>query len=147
MSGSEIVQEIEKRTDGCWKPSPGSIYPLLAWLQERGFVKEALDREVGIKRYTLTKQGKELFEEHLKRSQEFPRRFQIFPPPMWFRFFPEKAQDLREATRGLALAILDLRDRLQQEYSEEGVNDAKEALEEATRKIERIIKKWEEARA
>ena len=30
MSGSEIVEVIENETAGRWKPSSGSIYPLLA---------------------------------------------------------------------------------------------------------------------
>ena len=34
LSDSEITNEIEKKTNGCWKPSPGSVYPLLAWLQD-----------------------------------------------------------------------------------------------------------------
>jgi len=54
MSGSEIMNEIEKRTGGCWKPSPGSVYPLLAWLQDNGYVREVPVEESGVKRYTLT---------------------------------------------------------------------------------------------
>jgi len=146
MSGSEIMQEIEKQTEGCWKPSPGSIYPLLAWLQDRGYIKEASEEEVGIKRYTLTEQGKAFFEENLKRRREFPERFRFFAPPMWFQFYPERAQGLREATRRLALAVWSLRDRLQQEYSETGAKEAKEALEEAAQKIENVTKKLKGAK-
>ncbi|MCS7136732.1 MAG: PadR family transcriptional regulator, partial [Aigarchaeota archaeon] len=40
MSGSEIMSEVERRTNGCWRPSPGSVYPLLAWLQDNGYVRE-----------------------------------------------------------------------------------------------------------
>ena len=40
MSGSEIMEELEKRTGGRWKPSPGSVYPLLAWLLESGYTEE-----------------------------------------------------------------------------------------------------------
>jgi len=39
-SGSEIIDQIEKHTNGFWKPSPGSIYPLLAWLQEKAYIDE-----------------------------------------------------------------------------------------------------------
>ena len=41
MSGSEIVGKIERETGGKWKPSPGSIYPLLGGLQEKGFTQES----------------------------------------------------------------------------------------------------------
>jgi hypothetical protein len=27
----------------CWKTSLGSIYPVLVWLQDRGYIKEAFD--------------------------------------------------------------------------------------------------------
>jgi len=60
---------------------------------------------------------------------------------MWFQFHAEKAKELREATRRLALAIWNLRDRLQQRYSEPGANEAAEALEEAAQKIENIAKR------
>ena len=146
MSGSEIMQEIEKQTDGCWKPSPGSIYPLLAWLQDGGYIKESSEKEVGMKRYTLTEQGKTLYEGYAKRRREFPEKFRFFAPPMWFQFYPGKAQELREATRRLALAVWNLRDRLQQKYSQTEANEASEALEEAAKKIENITKKVEGVR-
>ena len=41
MSGAEIVGKIARETGGKWKPSPGSIYPLLATLQEKGFTRES----------------------------------------------------------------------------------------------------------
>ena len=53
MSGSELMEDIERHTGGCWKPSPGSIYPLLSWLQDNGHIKE-LPVENGLKRYELT---------------------------------------------------------------------------------------------
>jgi Transcriptional regulator PadR-like family len=30
LNGYQIMQEIEKRSDGVWRPSPGSVYPALA---------------------------------------------------------------------------------------------------------------------
>ena len=52
MSGAEIVEEIERQT-GSWKPSPGSIYPLLAQLHKKGLTKELPTDELGFKRYSL----------------------------------------------------------------------------------------------
>ena len=42
MSGTETTNEIERRANGRWKPSPGSIYPLLAWLKDNDHVKVAI---------------------------------------------------------------------------------------------------------
>jgi DNA-binding PadR family transcriptional regulator len=147
MSGSEIISEIEKRTNGCWKPSPGSIYPLMAWLQEEGYIKETAEKETGIKRYTLTDKGKAFLEEHIKKKEELRKRFRFFMPPLleltpppWLDF-PEKARDLAEARIRLAKAMWDFREKLEETYSENAVNEAKEALEKATEKIEEITKK------
>jgi len=146
MSGSEIMSEIEKQTNGYWKPSPGSIYPLLAWLQDKGYIREAAEQEMGTKRYMLTEEGKAFFEEHVKTREELRKRFQRFGPgpgfmgPMWHEFYPEKAKELRRATRDLAVAVWNLRDKLRREYSEKAVEEARKALEEATKKIEEITK-------
>jgi len=58
MTGAEIALELEKRKGH--KPSPGTIYPVLKDLKEKGLLK--ID---DIKRYSLTKQGKDELEENL----------------------------------------------------------------------------------
>jgi hypothetical protein len=58
MSGSEIMEEIESETDGRWKQSPGFIYPLLTWLQDKGYTEKLPKEESGIKRYALAEEGK-----------------------------------------------------------------------------------------
>ena len=150
MSGSELMSEIEKQTNGHWKPSPGSIYPLLSWLQDRGYIKESKEQEAGTKRYTLTEQGKAFLEEHVKKREELRKRYRHFGPgpgfmgPMWYEFYPEKAKELRKATRDLAVAVWNLRDSLKREYSEEAAEEARKALEEAAKKIDEITRKMKE---
>jgi DNA-binding PadR family transcriptional regulator len=80
MSGSEIMGEIEKQTEGNWRPSPGSIYPLLSWLQDKGYIKEADGVEAGVKRYSLTETGKTFLAEHDQRRSEMRKRFSHFGP-------------------------------------------------------------------
>src|SRR4029450_4254861 len=36
MHGSEIIQQIEERSGGRWRPSPGSVYPTLQMLAGEG---------------------------------------------------------------------------------------------------------------
>jgi DNA-binding PadR family transcriptional regulator len=61
-NGYQIIQEIEKRSDGLWKPSPGSVYPALAQLEDEGLVRA---QEVGDRRtYVLTDAGRAYIEEH-----------------------------------------------------------------------------------
>jgi DNA-binding PadR family transcriptional regulator len=58
MHGYEMIQEIEQRSGGSWRPSPGSVYPTLQLLEDEGLiVAEAV--EGGRKRYTLTDAGRE----------------------------------------------------------------------------------------
>jgi len=59
MTGSEITGELEQRKGS--RPSPGTIYPVLKDLKERGLL--SINEN---KRYSLTNQGKKELELHLK---------------------------------------------------------------------------------
>jgi len=145
MSGSEIMNEIEKQTDGHWKPSPGSIYPLIAWLQDKGYAKEIPEQEAGIKRYTLTDQGKAFLQNHVKRKKELRERFGFLTPPFpglpWFDFHSENTRELIEAGKNLLIAGWNLMDSLREKYSEEAATEAKKALEQTAEKLNEIAKK------
>jgi DNA-binding PadR family transcriptional regulator len=39
LNGYQIMQEIEKRSDGVWRPSPGSVYPALAQLEDEALIR------------------------------------------------------------------------------------------------------------
>ncbi len=39
MHGYEMIQELEDRTGGRWRPSAGSIYPTLQLLEDEGLVR------------------------------------------------------------------------------------------------------------
>lgn len=57
MHGYQIIHEIEKRTDGSWKPSPGSVYPTLQMLTDEGLL--VANEADGRKTYSLTASGKD----------------------------------------------------------------------------------------
>ncbi len=38
-NGYQLMQAIEQRSDGQWRPSPGSMYPTLAQLEDEGLVR------------------------------------------------------------------------------------------------------------
>lgn len=42
-NGAELMDEIEKMTQGWWRPSPGSIYPVLEQLASEGVIKKRDD--------------------------------------------------------------------------------------------------------
>jgi DNA-binding PadR family transcriptional regulator len=80
MSGVEIVEDIEKQTGGRWKPSPGSIYPLLAWMLDKGFTKESPKEEEGFKRYSFTVQGSKFLEKQIENGQDFLNKMEFLLP-------------------------------------------------------------------
>jgi DNA-binding PadR family transcriptional regulator len=57
MHGYEIIQELESRSGGVWKPSPGSVYPTLQLLADEGLV--TADEVEGRRVFTLTESGRE----------------------------------------------------------------------------------------
>ncbi|MBJ8345314.1 PadR family transcriptional regulator [Antrihabitans sp. YC2-6] len=55
MHGYELIQQIRDKSDGVWKPSPGSIYPALAQLEDEGLV--IIEKVAGRKTAKLTDAG------------------------------------------------------------------------------------------
>jgi DNA-binding PadR family transcriptional regulator len=55
MHGYQIIAELNERSGGAWKPSPGSVYPTLQHMEDEGLVQhqETDGRNV----YTLTEAG------------------------------------------------------------------------------------------
>jgi DNA-binding PadR family transcriptional regulator len=53
-NGAEIMEAVERMSMGAWRPSPGSIYPLLSQLSEEGLILKRDDQ-----RYELTSAGAE----------------------------------------------------------------------------------------
>jgi len=56
MHGYEMIQELEARTSGAWRPSAGSIYPTLQLLEDEGLV--AGEQSEGRRRFALTDAGR-----------------------------------------------------------------------------------------
>jgi DNA-binding PadR family transcriptional regulator len=141
MSGSELMDEIQKNTGGNWKPSPGSIYPLLAFLQDNAYVKE-LPTENGFKRYELTKSGKGLLEEQTKFREKFRAENGFMTHPFFDGFFgnfpTEKAMQIRVSMRQLLGSSLKLGKTLKENYSEKDLDEALKVMEDATQKLDEI---------
>lgn len=60
--GYELIQQIRERSDDVWRPSPGSIYPALAQLEDEGLV--IIDKVAGRKTAKLTESGLQYVEAH-----------------------------------------------------------------------------------
>lgn len=57
MTGAEVTLELEKRKGS--RPSPGTVYPVLKYLKDRGLISDKN------KKYSLTGKGKKELEAHL----------------------------------------------------------------------------------
>jgi DNA-binding PadR family transcriptional regulator len=66
-NGYQIMQELEERSGGAWRPSAGSIYPALQLLEDEGLVRS--EEADGRKLLRLTDEGRKLVEQ---RGEEQP---------------------------------------------------------------------------
>lgn len=124
-NGYGLMQEIEQRSQGAWRPSPGSIYPALAQLEDEGLVRST-DGE-GRKAFELTDEGRKHVEE---------RREELGTP--W-----------DDASGGVREGALELRDlvwqlgaaahQVVQAGSQEQIAKARDVLAEARRSLYRIL--------
>jgi DNA-binding PadR family transcriptional regulator len=56
-NGYQLIQAIEERSEGLWRPSPGSVYPTLAQLEDEGLIRSA--EADGARRFEIIDAGRE----------------------------------------------------------------------------------------
>ena len=54
--GYDVIQRLEEKTAGAWRPSPGSVYPTLQLLEDEGLVR-SVERD-GKRVFEITDQGR-----------------------------------------------------------------------------------------
>jgi DNA-binding PadR family transcriptional regulator len=59
-NGYQLMQTIEERSGGRWRPSPGSVYPTLAQLEDESLIKSV--EADGSRRFEITDAGREHLE-------------------------------------------------------------------------------------
>jgi DNA-binding PadR family transcriptional regulator len=85
--GYEIAQDIEEKTEGAWRPAPGSIYPMLKKLTKEGLIRSSTKKskkgsETSQRVYEITplgakclKNGKNMFAHAGQRWTAMRRIF------------------------------------------------------------------------
>ena len=68
--GYDIIKIIEEKT-GFWKPSPGTVYPLLNRMIKDGYVKPRVERNRKV--YSLSRKGK-LLAKKIERTRKELRK-------------------------------------------------------------------------
>jgi DNA-binding PadR family transcriptional regulator len=61
-NGYQIMSEIDERTGGAWRPSPGAVYPALSQLADEGLI--AGEESGGRRTFSLTEAGREYVEQN-----------------------------------------------------------------------------------
>ncbi len=62
MHGYEMIQQIAERSNGIWRPSPGSVYPTLQLLHDEGLIT-ASETDGSKKLFELTEDGRAAAEK------------------------------------------------------------------------------------
>jgi DNA-binding PadR family transcriptional regulator len=124
-NGYQIMQEVEERSDGAWRPSPGSVYPALQQLEDEGLIRsEEID---GRKAYRLTVEGLAQVEE---RDANRPAPWEQMSGDT-----PPKVAELGKVMREVAFAFM----QVMRTGSEDQQEQAREVLSTARRELYRIL--------
>jgi DNA-binding PadR family transcriptional regulator len=124
-NGYQLMQELEERSGGVWRPSPGSIYPALSQLEDEGLVSS--DESAGRRAFQLTDAGRAYLEEN---------REALGSP--WDDVggdLPEGVLELRKLMMQLGMATM----QVAQAGDEAQTAEAHKVLEDARRSLYRIL--------
>ena len=124
-NGYGLMQEVEARSDGAWRPSPGSVYPALSQLEDEGLIAPSEAGEG--KAFALTDAGRAYVAENRERLGS--------PWEAATRGMPEGLTDLRSgiaAVAGAAMAVA-------QSGDEKLIAAALELLDDTRKKLYRLL--------
>jgi DNA-binding PadR family transcriptional regulator len=121
-NGYQLMQTIEERSGGRWRPSPGAVYPALSQLEDQGFVR-AVERD-GTKLFEITDAGR----EHLQQRHEGPA-------PWDGDEDPATITDLKDQLKQTTIAAA----QVMRAGDEAQIAKAAETMREARRALYRIL--------
>jgi DNA-binding PadR family transcriptional regulator len=138
MSGIELMDEIEYYSD--WKPSPGSVYPLLSKLEEQGLIEFVESDDPYLKRYALTKTGIKVIEERRKLGPNIRSHFHSIQKIHW-KFFEGMDENLFENYSMLLKAIEKIHPLIKN--NPEASSRVQKLILEASKEIDKIYRQLE----
>jgi DNA-binding PadR family transcriptional regulator len=129
--GYEIIQAIEERSAGTYRPSPGVIYPTLQMLEELGHTR--LEEREARKVYAITAEGKLDLKQHVEDVEEF---YQDAGEGSWDDF----ADELRDLTRRIGKMFKSIgRSARRGRLTPSTMKRLRVVLDDAIAKIEAIV--------
>jgi DNA-binding PadR family transcriptional regulator len=146
--GYEILQDIDSKTEGAWRPGAGSIYPILKRLVTNGYIKANEDtKDADRKVYSITPKGLESIKEDEKlflnsgRNWTAMRRLfvELIQPEHLMRFMSEGTKSQFEMTQEIITSKMDTMPPKDKEYIlKEYVLNLERQLEWANRTLKEI---------
>ncbi|HTK16644.1 MAG TPA: PadR family transcriptional regulator, partial [Acidimicrobiia bacterium] len=119
--GYDVIQNLEEKSGGAWRPSPGSIYPTLQLLEDEGLVR-SIERD-GKRVFEITDAGRTESAERIEQAGGTPWELAGKGP--------KRNRELRDSLGQLALAFKQITMVGTPEQVERGlviVNDARKQL-------------------
>ena len=132
MNGYQIIQQIGERSGGIWRPSPGSVYPALAQLEDENLIAAA-PTDGGRRAYSLTDDGRAYVAAHAAELRE--------PWSAMTTDAASAAVDMRTLVGQVHLAAF----QVVSAGTEAQVSQARKVLAQARRALYRILADDEEA--
>jgi DNA-binding PadR family transcriptional regulator len=129
--GYEIMQVIEERSKGAYRPSPGVIYPTLQMLEEMGFLR-ATETD-GRKTYTITDEGRRELEENRDVVSDFYGQQE---GAAW-EAYADELQDFTERLMGLVKTVS--RAARHGRFNPRTVRELRKILDEAIARVESVF--------
>lgn len=126
--GYQVIQHIEGRAQGNYRPSPGVIYPTLQMLEELEHARVV--EQDGRKAYAITEAGRRELENNRQSVEDFYERFDEEP---WESY----ADDLTEVMQGVKRMVKAFRKGARRgRLTPATMRRIRNALDEALEKIE-----------
>lgn len=69
LSGKDLAEQVQRVTEGEWRPGPGSVYLILAELLKKGLISELPKRGGNTRRYIISAKGKEELARLSKQTE------------------------------------------------------------------------------
>jgi DNA-binding PadR family transcriptional regulator len=129
--GYEIIQAIEERSAGTYRPSPGVVYPTLQMLEELGHARAEANETRKV--YAITAEGKDDLKVHAEEVEDF---YSDAGEGSWDDF----ADELHELTRRVAKMFKSIgRSARRGRLTPSTMKKLRVVLDEALAKIEAIV--------
>ena len=141
-TGAEMMDEVESMSLGHWRPSPGSVYPMLSYLEEKGYVSGKIEGTA--KRYSLEPKGKEFLDSGRKLLTSGPLSgagVQLLMPP-WLDLGLGQ-NGLLMSFRKLSMELLRVRKMVRSGEAPKELEDkATGAIQSALEEVDALLEKY-----